>query len=242
MLCPYCKGKISKNYLLNEVIIGAIEKHDKKFINVYTESSEHEPASRMDIISFNCPECNRFLILEVTIPIHVLKDHPHQGHVNFEGIDFKNVNIYPELLPDSEKVPGDTPDTIAKDFKEASAILKYSSTASSIMARRCFELIIAEQTQKSKADNLQDELDPFINKSDISQNAEHKLRAEQIKNMDNRAAQTFFNGNIAYIETNEKDEKHLTKTLKLLMQELCEISLLIEKADEKIRKLEKPNP
>jgi len=126
-----------------------------------------------------CPACGRmilWLINETTTNPDFHGDYPPPPKIQFRLIHPRAMRFY---------CPPDTPEEIARDFKEACLVLNDSPRASAALSRRCLQNILSE-IGGTKSDVLARQIDKVITSGTVPQHITQEL--DVIRNVGMMAA------------------------------------------------------
>lgn len=181
MKCPHCNLSIS----FEEAHEGTWSNNEDDFeVTTYGLSYGH------------CPSCERLIVIF------------KQGEQWLEGasLQYKETSyeiIYPKFS--ARQVESEVPDRYKKDFLESSAVLLVSPKASAALSRRILQDIF-HQELKIKKRNLEQEIEEFIQRTDVPSYLSEAVDA--VRNIGNFAAHPLKNtntGEIVEVEAGEAE-------------------------------------
>lgn len=175
--CPYCSAGFTMSGILTSVApIGFkptihtfefLKQHINEGLSISSINTNddriNDNLDKFEVIAFDCHHCD-----ELTIWLHVCK-LTREGHT---AQVFKKTCKFILMIPkfNITKIPTNTPDFIAEDYKNAHKLLDVYHNASAAMSRRCLQAILRHEYEipKNIENNFFKEIKYVIEQNDLS--------------------------------------------------------------------------
>jgi hypothetical protein len=192
MKCPHC----------------LVEFHAKRVLHYLDRDEDGE----WGIESYICPnpECRKLILFLISAEFYWEKSDPFTPQIfaNNDGENTESIKYRKLVRPISisrSPIPREVPQKYKSDYEEACLVLSISPKASSVLSRRCLQIII-EDIAKINKRTLADEIECIINSGQLPTKLSDCIDA--VRNIGNFAAhpsKSITTGEIVDVESGEAE-------------------------------------